>query len=80
MNEIKYGKLESEKTAEENELCRNIIKEISRFGISERQKVFLIYLLALELENVEHLRNITDVIKEISNENLFLSNNIESNL
>ena len=33
--------------------CREIVAEINRFGVSQRQKLYLINLLALELENRE---------------------------
>ena len=44
-----FGKLSSEKLAEENEECRKIVKEILNVGLTQRQQMFLIYLLSLEL-------------------------------
>ena len=43
----KYGKTDSEKTAEESLQCRQIISEIVNFGVTEYQKLKLIKLLAL---------------------------------
>ena len=70
---VKYGQLRSEKTAEENEVCRKIVKEISQFGISERQRMFLIYLLALEVEDADVMRELTACVKELTDSNIFLS-------
>lgn len=44
--------------------CRDIVLEIRNFGISQRQLVYLIYLLALELENTEVMRALTEVVGE----------------
>jgi len=74
----KYGKLKSEKLADENASCRQIVSEISKFGISDRQRLYLIYLLALELENVEQLQSVTSLIKELASDDLFVSSLSES--
>lgn len=68
-----YGQLRSEKVAEENLICRQIAREISLFGISERQRMLVIYLLAMEVENQEVMRSITSTIKELVGKELFLS-------
>lgn len=44
--------------------CREIIKEIKKFGVSQRQILYLIYLLSLELENVEVMRSLARSIGE----------------
>lgn len=74
MTDIKiYGSLGSEKRAEENRLCRQVTKEISNLEVSQRQRTLIIYLLALELENIEHMRAIADLVKELAGKDLFLS-------
>lgn len=50
-----------------------MVREINNFGITQRQSLFLIYLLASELENVEHMRAITKLVRELGGEDLFLS-------
>jgi len=60
-----YGQAQSEKQAEENRTCRDIIKEINNFGITQRQAMLIIHLLASELENVEHMRAITRLTREL---------------
>jgi hypothetical protein len=73
MNNVVYGQLQSEKIAEENEVCRKIVREIAQFGVTQRQQMYLIYLLALELENIENMRAITSFLKETVGSELFLS-------
>lgn len=43
--------------------CREIVKEIKNFGINQRQLLFLIDLLALEVENLDLARDIRDVVR-----------------
>lgn len=69
MNDVvKYGQTQSEKIAEEKLSCRQIMNEISNFGVSERQKLFLIYLLAMELENVEHMQELSAHVRDLSSD------------
>lgn len=70
---VLYGQAQSEKRAEENTVCRQMLREINNFGITQRQSLFLIYLLASELENVEQMRAITKLVRELGGEELFLS-------
>ncbi len=79
MNEptMMYGQLQSEKTAEENQICRQVVREISLFGVTERQRLLIIYLLALEVEDIERMRAITSTIKDLCGSELFLSGNDE---
>ena len=74
---VRYGQLKSEKVAEENLVCRPVAREISLFGLSERQRMMVIYLLAIELEDPEKMRVITSTVKEIAGDELFLSGNQE---
>lgn len=46
---IKPGYLETNLTPAKKLECRKIIRTINDYGVSERQKMFLVYLLALEL-------------------------------
>ncbi|NBP02920.1 MAG: hypothetical protein EBU90_22970 [Proteobacteria bacterium] len=68
-----YGQLTSEKLAKENEDCRRIVKEILNVGMSQRQHMFLIYLLSLELENIEYVQALAELIKEIAGDQIFIS-------
>ncbi len=68
-----YGQLGSEKMAEENRAAREIVKEIGNFGINERQRWMIIYMLAMELENIEDLKALTSFVKSRKGENVFLT-------
>lgn len=74
-----YGQLTSEKLASENEECRRIVKEILNIGITQRQQKMLIYLLAMELENIEQVQTLTSVIKEVVGDEIFISSQKENN-
>jgi len=67
-----YGEFKSERAATENEVCRQMVQEIIHFEVSERQKLFLIYLLALELDDPESLKIITSVVRDLEQTNPFL--------
>ena len=69
---IRYGEMPTEKLAAENEICRNIVREISRFGVTQRQQMIIIYLLALELEDVDKMQELTAAVREIGGKELFL--------
>jgi hypothetical protein len=60
----KFGSINSEKIAEENKIARQIVKEISQFGVTDRQRYSIMYYLSLELENIENVKKISVLIKE----------------
>ena len=66
----KYGKTKEEKKAEKSLQCRNIVKEIVNFGIDESQKIQLIKLLALELENNNQMKKIVNTLSNIEENNI----------
>jgi hypothetical protein len=68
-----YGQLTSEKLAIENDDCRKIVKEVLNIGLTQRQQMFLIYLLSMELENIEYVQTMTSVIKELAGDEIFIS-------
>jgi hypothetical protein len=63
MTEI-YGQTRAEKLAEENLTARKIVREISQFGVSERQRYLIMYYMSLELENIEKAQEISSFLKE----------------
>lgn len=72
-----YGKqFSSEQLASEKLDCRKILTEIKNFGVSNRQKLFLIYLLSLELDEVFLMREISGLVRKNANE-LFLIDKAE---
>tara|TARA_B100000700_G_scaffold326494_1_gene438168 strand:- start:827 stop:1069 length:243 start_codon:yes stop_codon:yes gene_type:complete len=66
----KYGKTVEEKNAEKSLQCREIVKEITRFGIDESQKLQLIKLIALELENNSKMKKIINTLSNIEENNI----------
>ena len=60
----KYGKSKSDCDVEKMILCREIVREIINFGVTEDQKLQVIYLLSLELESREKMLGITSLVKD----------------
>tara|TARA_B100000700_G_scaffold126567_1_gene141721 strand:- start:516 stop:752 length:237 start_codon:yes stop_codon:yes gene_type:complete len=58
-----YGKSEEDIHIEKMIQCREIVKEIINFGVSEEQKLQIIYLLSLELENRDKMLGISNLVK-----------------
>jgi len=54
------GKTKLDVTAEQLLTCRQIVREIDNFGINEMQRLKIIYLLSLGLENIEALSEISN--------------------
>ena len=42
--------------------CREIVKEIKSFGISQRQLLYLVYLLSLEMEDRDTMIALTEAV------------------
>jgi len=71
-----YGQFDSEKLAEDKLIARKIVSEISNFGISDHQRILIIYGLAMELENIEDLKEFTSFIRERKGSEIFLSGKV----
>lgn len=54
--------IEIKLSAKKRTECREIVKEVRDFGISQRQLLYMIYLLSLELENREVMLALTEAI------------------
>jgi hypothetical protein len=72
-----FGQVSSEKIAEENQTCREIVRTVSEFGVNNRQRLMLMYLLALELDNVEQMQEITAFFKDFVGSEIFLTDKYE---
>jgi len=57
----------------EKDECRNIVSEIMKFGVSQRQIIEIVNLLALELENRDQMKSIRDAAKEIKGDSLIIA-------
>lgn len=60
----KIGQTETENWAQEMLVCRQIVREISKFGVNQNQLLNIIKLLAMELEDHEAMVAISAVVKE----------------
>ena len=58
MNDVRINRIVSQRIK-----SREIVKEIFNFGVTEAQKVQIIYLLSLELENRDLMVEISTVTK-----------------
>ena len=56
--------IEAQLSVKKRQDCRDIVQEIRKFGISQRQLVYLIYLLSLDLENNQLMRGIASLVGE----------------
>ncbi len=66
MTEIKrYGASTEENVASNTQKCRQIVKTLLQFGVTEEDKLKIIFLLALELENHDHLQEISGLVKRL---------------
>lgn len=56
------------KIALEKEISRKIVKEIESFGVSESQKIDIIYFLSLTLQENETMKEICEFLKKFKND------------
>lgn len=58
-----FGSSDEEQTIEIQAKAREITQVVLEYGVSQPQILQMIFLLALELENNNHMREITNLIK-----------------
>jgi len=63
-NDVPYvhPNIEVELSREKRQVCRDIVSEIKNFGVNQRQILFIVQLLAMELENGEAMRAIVKAV------------------
>ena len=54
------------KIISDRKIARDIVKEITQFGVNQEQILHIIYLLSLNLEDVEKMKDISTSIKKIT--------------
>jgi hypothetical protein len=60
---VKVGQTDAEKKARSLKKCRDIIAEINNFGVNDFERVQLIHLMSLELEDRDLINDFAEVIK-----------------
>jgi len=60
----KIGNTKTDKWANDQLVCRKIVSEISKFGVTDEQRLEIIRLLALELNNHELIVSIHEIVKD----------------
>ena len=71
-----------EKLAREKQQSREIVKTVIDFGVTDQQKLDIIYGLSLNLENNDAMKEITELLKkyrEVINKDEDADNNKEDN-
>lgn len=68
-----------EREAKKKQESRDIVKTIIDFGVSEDQKIDIMYFLSLSLENNKSMKEITDFLKNYKN-NINIDENKEDNI
>lgn len=59
------GKTDYEKKTEDLNVARNIVKEITRFGVNDVQRQAIIYYISLELEDAELMTELCAVMRAL---------------
>lgn len=61
----KYKNFGVEKDARDAEKAREIVQEILEFGVTQSQILIIINQLALNLENVNHMKQLTQTVRNL---------------
>ena len=69
--------------AKKRQESRDIVKKILEFGVTEQQKIDIIYFISMSLENNINMKEITNFInkfrKQINNDQKIANNNNTNN-
>lgn len=60
-----YGELEVEKDLKQKTKCRNIVKEIIKFGVSNKEILMVVQYLCFELEDRDAMLKLDVLMKEL---------------
>jgi S-adenosylmethionine synthetase len=63
------GKTDTELEADKMLECRKIVKNLVKFGICDKQKVQIMYLLSLEMESRDSMNIVIEAVEKIKNLN-----------
>lgn len=66
----KYGTSNDEKILQESLEAKQIVKEILTYGVSQKQLMYIINDLALNLENMDHCRRLVNLLNELAEDDI----------
>jgi|LakMenE01Jun11ns_1017448.scaffolds.fasta_scaffold8436442_2 hypothetical protein len=61
---MKVGESDTDKITKSLQKCRQIVGEINNFGINDFERVQIINLLSLEIEDRDLMSDLTSIIKD----------------
>lgn len=61
---MKIGESEFDKKSKSLQKCRQLVTEINNFGINDFERIQIINLLSLEIENRDLMSDLTSIIKD----------------
>ena len=64
MKAKKFGTSEEEETIEDKIKSREIVQSVLQYGVNQKQIEQIIYLFAMELENVNLMKGLTKTINQ----------------
>lgn len=68
--------IELKKQLEENKICRQIVREIIKFGVNQRQLWYIVHLLGLEMDDINNSQALASFVRETKPE-IFMERNEE---
>ena len=66
MKDKKIDKRKQVRLLNDRTKARDIVKEIVDFGVNDTQIIHILYLLSLNLESVENMKEITSFLKKFT--------------
>ncbi len=61
----KYGEMAIEKDIKDTQRCREVVQEIMRFGVKDRDIIKIVHMLSLNLEDREAMLALSAVAKDL---------------
>ena len=64
--------MESAGRAQDIEICRQVVKEIVNYGVTQNQILLIMQLLSYELEDTEKMQELSTILRDYIREKKFL--------
>lgn len=77
MSTENIGEFRAERDARQNLKARQIVSEILNFGVNDRMILLIIDCLAMNLERVEHMKAISNCIRNLDDAEISLLDRVE---